>query len=294
VLGEVGEELLQQHQREGAEHRAEEAPHPAQNHHHERVARAVPAEELGVDEAELRRGEIAGERSEGAGDDEARQLVAEDRVAEGAHAALVDPDPDDDLAEERGEHDAQEEVGRDQQREHEPVEAPRVLEVDEHRVGLQVYVDAVGAAEEPRLRDEGVEHLREGERRHDEVDAARAQDEDADDERREGADRDRRRQAQPERRGLVLGREQPERVGAEAEIGGVAEADEAGVADEEVEAHGEDRHDHDLGDELEVEGAADEGEERERHDRAEEEPAHQLPRPKRPAGRQSSTAAMRR
>ena len=45
-----------------------------------------------------------------------------------------------------------------------------------------------------------------------------------------------------------------DRVGAEAEIGGVTEAHHAAVAENEIEAHGGDGEDHDPPEEIEVEG----------------------------------------
>ena len=64
-----------------------------------------------------------------------------------------------------------------------------VAEGDTVKVGdpiaeLEIQADPIGAAAELRVVEHEIEHLREGERHHDEVDALHAHDEHADDERR--------------------------------------------------------------------------------------------------------------
>ena len=88
-------------------------------------------------------------------------------------------------------------------------------------------------------------HLAEGERDHDEEDAAQPHRERAQRQRRScssgdgGGERGAGRQLQEMR-------EARERIGAEAEVEGMPERDEAGIAGDEIEAHGEDRPDGDL------------------------------------------------
>ena len=84
-------------------------------------------------------------------------------------------------------------------------------------------------------------------------------------------------------------------IGAEAEKGGMPEADQTAIPDQQVEAHGHDRIDQDAGGMRDQVGAV---EERQRaHDGDEEdggagaeETDHAVP--KRPCGRQISTAAI--
>ena len=122
----------------------------------------------------------------------------------------------------------------------------RVLQVEaeaEQRAGADVEalvaavaLDRVGQVEQ---------HLPEGERDHDEVDAAGAQRDRADHERREGGERHGREQV----RAAVehaLAHQHAGGVGAEADEGGVAERDHAAVAEHEVEAGRGDREDDDL------------------------------------------------
>ena len=129
-----------------------------------------------------------------------------------------------------------------------------LAEVDEGASGdrerrLGVQEDAVAAAADLGVVEDEVGHLRERERDHDEVDAARAQAERADDERVGGGRADRERQQQRERRAAVA-RGEHGGVGADAEEGRMAEADEAGGADDQLEAQREDGVDRDPHDEV--------------------------------------------
>ncbi len=124
-----------------------------------------------------------------------------------------------------------------------------------------------------------VEHLRERERHHDEIDSLRAHHEYPDNERREPGCQHGRRERQPEVRRIVFRRHEPQRVGADPEERRVAERYEPRIADEHVEAHRENRQKHHLGDELGVERRAGEREQREQRERPGERnplPAHRL------------------
>jgi len=121
------------------------------------------------------------------------------------------------------------------------------------------------------------QHLAEGERHHDEINAAGAQRESADDERGERRRRDSERQRQPERAGLVLRRGERQHVAGKAEERGVAEAAEA---DDEVQRHRQEPHDQDLGRELHVVGR---NEERQRDRGGEERCGREAARDRRSA-----------
>ena len=101
-----------------------------------------------------------------------------------------------------------------------------------------------------------IEHLREGEGYHDEIDTRSAHYKKADDERGSRGNNHGGRQGEPEASGLVLRRDQREHVGGEPEVSGVAQADETRVADKEIETQGEDCHNHNLRSKLNVEGCA--------------------------------------
>src|SRR5579883_1073703 len=101
VLAQLGQIILQQDEREGTEDRAIERAHAAQDHHHQHEPGLAPAEEVRIDGAELRRVEISRKPRQGAGDDEARELEAECREAQRAHARLIRLDAADDMAEGR-------------------------------------------------------------------------------------------------------------------------------------------------------------------------------------------------
>src|SRR4051812_20992963 len=95
---------LEQHPDRRAERRAEQRAHAAEDHHHHHRRRLVPAHHLGIDDAELHRGEVARDARDRAGYDEAYELVPERRIAEGQHARLVDPDAGEDAAERGAQH----------------------------------------------------------------------------------------------------------------------------------------------------------------------------------------------
>ena len=116
------EDLRQRDERERADDGAVEAADAAQDQHQQHVARLMPRQELGIDEPELERRQIAGEAGERAGQREARELVAVDRKAQRAHPVLVAADALERAAERRAQHDAQEHEHGDQQDEHEVVD----------------------------------------------------------------------------------------------------------------------------------------------------------------------------
>ena len=62
-----------------------------------------------------------------------------------------------------------------------------------------------------------------------------------------------KRQRHPEIRRVTRRRDKRQRVGGDAEIGGMTEADQPGVAHQQIERQRENRQDHDLGHELHVE-----------------------------------------
>ena len=98
---------------------------------------------------------------------------------------------------------------------------------------------------------EKIDHLTERQRDHDEIDARGAQRDKADDERgdRSGADRD---SEMDKAVGDAVKAEDADRIGADAEIGGVAEADEAAVPQDQIEAERGDRKDHHAGEQPDI------------------------------------------
>ena len=168
--------------------------------------------------------------------------------------------------------DVQEREYCDQEDEHAVIDVRRVREVKGRKGAdggdrLEVHADAVRSAAELGVVEDEIEHLRERERHHDEVDALHADDEQPDHERRDGRSQHCRRQREPEIGRFVLGRHQAERVRADAEERRVPERDETRVPDEEVERKREDRENHDLGDELDVEPGAHERKHRQQQER---------------------------
>jgi hypothetical protein len=98
---------------------------------------------------------------------------------------------------------------------------------------------------------EVVEHLREGERDHDEVDAARAHRDGADHQRHQRRGEDGHGPLQPAAVIAVEG-ENAYRVAADAEVGGVAEGHQPAVAEDQIEAGGRDGEDHHTAQKVDV------------------------------------------
>ncbi len=126
------------------------------------------------------------------------------------------------------------------------IELRLVGEID-RRDELAALVDGepVVAAVARQPGDDVIGHLREGERDHDEIDAARAQRQRADHQRKQRRSGKRHRPLH-EAGDDALMREDADGIAADAEIGGVAEAHHAAVAEDEVEAHRGEREDQDA------------------------------------------------
>ena len=133
-----------------------------------------------------------------------------------------------------------------EQGEAEPVEGRLVAQVDQAGEAAAADVEPVVAAIGLEARGDVVDELREGQRDHDEVDAARAQ--------RQRADQ--RRPQRPRRRcatghcsqplWMPLGRQDADGIAADAEEHGVAEAHQPAIAQDHVEADRGDRPDDDA------------------------------------------------
>src|SRR5579883_140289 len=303
VLGDARKALLEQQQRQGAEHRADHRAHAAEHGHDDEIARARPVHDGGADEIGMIGEQHAGEAAQHTGDDEAGELVAKSGEADRAHAPFVRAGALDHQAEARVDQARDQKDRREQEGEAEIVECGLVVEVD-HAAEAAAMVDgeAVVAAVAIEAARDVVGHLREGERDHDEVDAAGAQAERADAEREDGRDHQRERPLQEARADAFLG-EDTDDVAAEAEEGGVAEAHHAAVAHHQVEADGRDGEYDDAGEHAERKRAAaeraidrDQGQDHEHrgdHGIARREmPFHRRDAGNRPSGRSTSTAAI--
>src|SRR3954467_3079093 len=301
ALGEV----LDDGQGDGAERRAVQRSLASEQDRDEHEPRLLPSEEGGVHESVQGRVEDSREPGQAPGSHEGGNLVAARPVPEGPHATLVDADSAEHPAERRADRASEEQVDGDERRPDDEVRCESVAQIQDgppkDREARPVrHVHSVGSPERGRLAEEVVKHLRECERDHDEVHAARAHGEKADDESRkprpgerdgEGGERVDEPRAVGETR---------QQICAEAVERRMAESDDPRVADEQVEAHGEDAADHRRCRELHREPIPRQRNERERH-RAGDEPdpdpsvaGHRARAgwPRRPRGRRSSTAAI--
>src|SRR3954464_9201005 len=256
VLRIALEELLDQNQRKGAEHRAGRTGDAAEDHHEHEIAGLHPAHEPRGDVVRMVRVKRAGEAADCAGDREGDQPKRVGREADGARARFIRLCRTQDHAEARLDN-PMDEVEHDQhEREAQVVELYGVAEVDEAELAAGLEPHAIVAAEDVERDAEVIEHLREGEGDHDEVDSARADRHGADRERHDGGCADRDQPLQISIRDAVEG-EDAHRVGADAEIRGMAEGHQSAIAEDQVQARRGDGEDHDPPHEIDIERLAD-------------------------------------
>src|SRR5262249_7210085 len=142
---------------------------------------------------------------------------------------------------------------RDQKREAEIVKLRAVGEIDEiAELTAPRNREPVVAAVAVETDCDEIDHLGEGKRDHDEIDAARAQTESADHER-EQRRYDKRSRPLQKARSDPLMRQHADHVAADPEIDRVPEAHHAAIAENEVQARRRDREDDDTGEEREDE-----------------------------------------
>src|SRR5947199_2782086 len=303
VLGDARECFFQHQQRQRADHRPEYRAHAAEHRHHDEVARASPVHERRADEVGMVGEQRAGEPAQHAREYETEQLVAIGGKADRPHASFVRARPLNHRAE-AGMYKPPYQIDRrQQQRETEIVEDRLVREIDDS-AELAAFVDghAVVAAVAVEPDGDVVDHLRERQRDHDEIDATRAQRERADRNREERRRRHCQRPLQEARIHSFLG-ENSHRIAADSEIGGMTKAHHAAEAHDQIQAHRRDRENDNAREQRDHEGVAtgrgvdwyqrqdgnhtgDESVARsERH-------AHRCAAGNRPSGRKTSTAAM--
>src|SRR5213078_296658 len=184
VLGHRGQHVLETEEHDRADHRPDQRAHPAEDHHEHDLAGPGPVHEVRGEVLRLVREERAGEAARAAREDEGGELVAEGREADGPRAWFVGLGGPNDHAEAGVDDPVAQDEEEDEQRQDEVVEGVRVAQVDETgelaaRPERHPVVAAVGLEADPEV----VEHLRKGERDHDEVHAAGPDRDRADDER---------------------------------------------------------------------------------------------------------------
>src|ERR1700686_5205018 len=179
-----------------ADHRAIQGPLAAQQHGHEQQPGLPPAELCRVDESVERGIEVPCEPRERASDDERDQLITLRREAERAHPLLIAADADEHVAKRRPQHPRQDQIYDNERHPDADVRSRTIGKVERPYAGAIVDIEPVGAAEIGRLVEHVVEHLRERQRHHDEVNAAGAQAEPADHDRSHGGASGAERQAQ--------------------------------------------------------------------------------------------------
>ncbi|KAG1240563.1 hypothetical protein G6F68_017538 [Rhizopus microsporus] len=124
---------------------------------------------------------------------------------------------------------------------HEVVERRAVAQVEGHpagnrQLGPEVQVDAVAAAADLGVVEDVIRHLRECQRDHDEVNAARAQRQGACHGGVGGRRQQGRGQQPPQAGGFRFGRQQRCRIGADTEERRMPQADQPRAADQQLQA----------------------------------------------------------
>jgi hypothetical protein len=218
---------------------------PAEHHHEDQLARALPRHEGRADELRLIGQEATGETRHHAADHIGGELKSEGLEPDGFHARGVFPRAAQDSPE-AGHHERPGEgIGPNQEQQADPVEGEVILQDGgSGKEAARRQGHAIVAAIGGKRCGQEVQHLPEGEGDHDEVDALRP--------KRNGA-RD-----QPEERGggksdrdleenvlEAVTCQDADRIAAEPEESRVAEAHESAVAEDEIERHGGNAEDHD-------------------------------------------------
>src|SRR5262245_33239868 len=170
------QQFFQHQERHRADERAERRCHAAKDNRHDEVARARPMHGSGADEAGMVGEQRASESADRARNDEAGQAIAIGRKPDRMHPAIVRARPLHHHAETRIGQPPNEINGADEQQQAEIIEDRAVTQIDQVRevaapIDGQAIVGAVAIEPDAEIVDE----LREGERDHDEIDAARAQ-----------------------------------------------------------------------------------------------------------------------
>src|SRR5712692_4395386 len=297
VRGVADRNLVERREDRRPDHRPPEGPRAPEQGHQNRVRRLYPAHQEGRHRAVERREESAGQAREDSGDHEGGQPVPPDVDADelGAHDAVpasVERPP------ERRMEDPPEEPERNAHHDQGEV----VVVIHRHQEGgrLDVQDAQVAPRQRVRLLEDAEHQLGEREREDGKVHAGQSHAEKAEDQGHE-APHHHRREHRWKHRHPELGHQEGCRVGADTVVTAVTERQEASAVEQEVKAHGEERHDQDLDRRVDDDGLG-ELRERQRHERQRYQPpprspegAHNSPppdRPRSPQGRTMRTTAM--
>src|SRR5215216_4758563 len=253
---EQRQRFLQHQQRHRADQRTERRCHAAEHHHHDEIARTCPMHHRGTDEARMIGEQRAGETAEAARDDETDETIAEGRKADRLHSAVVRARALDHHAE-AGVHNAPAQIDAgEQQHQAQVIELRAIVEIDQvGELAAPANGQAVIATVAVEADADVVDHLREGERDHDEIDAAGTQRQRPDDERQQSRYRNCDRPLQKAGGEALIGQD-ADRIASDTQIDGMPEAHHATVAENEIEAGRRDRQDDDAGKERHQENIA--------------------------------------
>src|SRR3984885_8757256 len=176
IFSDLRQEFFEHEIDDGADDRAEQRSHAAEDDHHHEIAGAGPVHHGRADEIRVVRQQRAGEAAHRAGNHEANQLISRRRKSDRLHALFVRSQALHHEPEARIDDAPDQKDAAEQAKQAEVIELDAVRQIDEaaERAAL-INRQPVVAAVARQAGSDVIGHLREGERDHDEIDAARAQ-----------------------------------------------------------------------------------------------------------------------
>src|SRR5580692_4797959 len=186
VFGDLRQKLLEHEIDDGADDGAEQRSHAAEDDHHHEIAGAGPVHHGRADEIGVIRQQRTGQAAHRAGNDKASQLISRRWKTDRLHTLFVRAQALHHETEARIDDTPDQKAPAEQAKQAEVIELDAVRQVDQAAEGA-AFIDRqpVIAAITRQAGGDIIGHLREGERDHDEIDAARAQGQCADHERKQ-------------------------------------------------------------------------------------------------------------
>ena len=246
------QQVFQQQQHDRAQRPAPSMADAAEQHHDHDRGRLRPMQCRRADELVMVDEQRARQPRQRAGQHEGRQLQPEGGEAQRLHPHLVLADADQRPPETRIDQPVEHQHHRGEQQHHQRGELRIAGQVNPGQRLPARQVHAIFAAPGLQADCQVVDHLREGQRDHDEVDAARSQRDRAHHrrERRRGQHRQRPRH---QRIGDTLHAQDARDIGAHAEERRMAQADQSAKAQDQIQAGGQQREDQHAPQEARVE-----------------------------------------
>ena len=227
-LRQVLEDMQQVFKGERAHNRSGKIAHAPQHHHHDGVRAHLKPHEFGVDIARLDAPQVARQTGQAASQREGGELVAKGGKTHRPHAVFVDTNAGQRPAKRAPEQPPQKRIDQQHRAQREVIQRALAVQVKRHpakhrRVGLEVDVKPVRAAQHFVVKKQEKHHLGKGHGDHDEVDAVGANHKKSNHQRRQPRAQYGHRQAPPQADRLSRRGQKSQRIARQAEIGGMAQ-----------------------------------------------------------------------